>query len=58
MSFIKNQGTSAPKKLSLDVFREKQLGEVNEVKGGSTAICVTTTTIIIAETILDRCHDE
>lgn len=46
------------KKLSLDVFKDKMMTEVTEVKGGaSTAVCVTLT-IEIVKTILGDCHDE
>ncbi len=48
---------STKKRLSLDVFKEKEIGgNVDQnLKGGTTAICISIS-ITIARTILDDCH--
>lgn len=42
------------KKLSLDVFKEKMVGDIREVKGGLDAA---TSCIVASYTIVDKCHD-
>lgn len=65
MNLIKTAGAPAQeRKLTLDVFKDKMMTEVQHEKGGgSTVVCTVTATkaiewgIELAEWILDDCHD-
>lgn len=63
MNLIKeNHAPAQPKKLALEVFKDKMMSEVEHEKGGSSGACVTVAAAGAAagwliSQILDTCHD-
>lgn len=59
MNTLKSKSAQKGKTLSLDTFREKMIGDINEIKGGAQSCMINS--ICHVETsggTVDRCHDE